>query len=219
MIPLWDATRRPVSLPVMTALIIATNVIVFIFELYGGEAFVLRWSVVPADIMAGRHLETILTSMFLHEGWAHIIGNMVFLWAFGPEIEDVMGPGKYLAFYLLGGIIAMAAQILAMPGSTIPTLGASGAIAAVMGAFLVVYPQDRMRTLLFLGVFVSMTYIPAALLIGVWFLLQLFGGVGAIASVDSGGVAYLAHVAGAIFGAVAVRWFENPQLVAERTSD
>jgi membrane associated rhomboid family serine protease len=194
-------------------------VIVFIFELVGGDAFVLRWSVVPADIVAGRHLETILTSMFLHGGWAHIIGNMVFLWAFGPEIEDIMGPSKYLAFYLLGGIVAMAAQIFAMPGSTVPTLGASGAIAAVMGAFLVTYPRDRMRTLLVLGVFVTMTYIPAALLIGVWFLLQLFGGVGAIASVDSGGVAYLAHVGGAVFGAVAARWFEDPQLVAERASE
>jgi len=130
MIPLWDADRRPVDFPLMTLFIIAVNAIAFFFELTGGNAFVLRWSVVPAEITAGHHLETIVTSMFMHGGWAHIIGNMVFLWAFGPEIEDVMGKGKYLAFYLIGGIVAMAAQVAAMPHSAVPTLGASGAIAA-----------------------------------------------------------------------------------------
>jgi rhomboid family protein len=219
MIPLWDADRRPVDFPLMTLFIIAVNAIAFFFELTGGNAFVLRWSVVPAEITAGHHLETVVTSMFMHGGWAHIIGNMVFLWAFGPEIEDVMGKGKYLAFYLIGGIVAMAAQVAAMPHSTVPTLGASGAIAAVMGAFLITYPRDRIRTVLFLGVFADLTFIPAFVLIGLWFVYQLLAaGLGSIAHVDNGGVAYLAHVGGAVFGALAARWFEDPQRLAERAT-
>jgi membrane associated rhomboid family serine protease len=219
MIPLFDASRRPVNFPIATALIIAANVFCFVLELAGGDAFVLRWSAVPAEITQGHHLETIFTSMFMHGGWEHIIGNMIFLWAFGPEVEDAMGPVKYFVFYIAGGAVAMFAQIMAMPHSTVPTLGASGAIAAVMGAFLVLYPTDKIRTVLFLGIFVQMTYIPAVVLIGLWFLLQLFGGVGSIAHVDTSGVAYLAHVGGALFGALTVKFFASPGLVAERTTE
>ena len=117
--------------------------LVFILELTAGDAFVLQWSVIPADIVAGRHLITILTSMFLHGSWSHILGNMIFLWAFGPEIEDAINPWRYAAFYLAGGIVAMLAQVAVDPGSTVPNLGASGAIAAVMGAFLITYPRDK----------------------------------------------------------------------------
>jgi membrane associated rhomboid family serine protease len=199
----------------MTALIIAVNVLVFVAELLHGDAFVLKWSVVPADIVAGHHWITILTAMFLHGSWSHIIGNMVFLWAFGPEIEDAMGPLRYLAFYLAGGLVAMLAQVIASPGSTVPNLGASGAIAAVMGAFLVIYPHDRMRSLLIIFIFVRVTLIPAALLIVVWFLIQLFN-AGAVANVQTGGVAYLAHVGGCIFGAVTARWFADPRRIAQQ---
>jgi membrane associated rhomboid family serine protease len=199
---------------VVTALIIVVNVAVFIAELRNGDAFVSRWSVVPADIVAGHHWITILTAMFLHGSWSHIIGNMVFFWAFGPEIEDVMNPVRYAVFYLVGGIIAMLAQVAASPHSTVPNLGASGAIAGVMGAFLVIYPRDRMRSLLVIFIFVRVTFIPAALLIGVWFLIQLFN-AGAVANVQSGGVAYLAHVGGFIFGAVTARLFEDPRRIAE----
>src|SRR6516162_2300386 len=136
MIPLNDASRRPVNFPIVTAGIIALNVLVFIAELIGGDDFVNRWSMVPADISAGKHLITILTSMFMHASWSHILGNMVFLWAFGPEIEDAMSSFRYLVFYLLGGVAAMLTQLAADPHSTVPCLGASGAIAAVMGAFL-----------------------------------------------------------------------------------
>ena len=111
--------------------------------------------------------------MFMHASWSHILGNMMFLWAFGPEIEDSMNPWRYLAFYLAGGVVAMLAQVAADPGSTVPNLGASGAIAAVMGAFLVTYPRDKIRTVLLIGWFVRITFIPAALLIGFWFLIQL----------------------------------------------
>jgi membrane associated rhomboid family serine protease len=215
LIPLGDASRRPRHFPFVTALIILTNGLVFLLELTGGQAFVTSWSVIPADIVAGQHWITILTAMFLHGSWLHIIGNMLFLWAFGPEIEDAMNPLRYLVFYLLGGVIATLVQVAASPGSTVPNLGASGAIAAVMGAFLVTYPRDQIRTVLFFFFFARFTFIPAALLIGVWFLMQLFS-VGAVADVNTGGVAYLAHVGGFIFGAVSARLFEDRARLAEQ---
>ena len=214
-IPLGDASRRPTRFPVVTASIIVVNVVVFLFELAGGDPFVTEWSLIPADIVAGRHWITILSSMFMHAGWSHIIGNMVFLWAFGPEIEDAMGSARYLVYYLLGGLAATAAQVALSPASTVPNLGASGAIAAVMGGFLVTYPRDQIRSLLFFLVFVRITYIPAALLIGVWFLLQgvNLGVVAQHATATSGGVAYAAHVGGFIFGAVTARLFEGGRRV------
>jgi membrane associated rhomboid family serine protease len=215
LVPLSDASRRPAHFPVATTLIIVVNVIVFIEELIRGDAFVAAWSVVPADIVAGHHWITILTAMFLHGSWLHIIGNMVFFWAFGPEIEDAMGSVRYLAFYLVGGIVAMLAQVAASPHSTVPNLGASGAIAAVMGAFLVTYPRDRMKSLLVIFIFIRITFIPAALLIGVWFLIQLWN-AGSVANVQTGGVAYLAHVGGFVFGAVTARFIEDPRRIAER---
>jgi len=210
MIPLTDSSRRPVHFPIVTICIILTDLVVFVLELTGGDAFVLKWSAIPANITAGHHWITILTAMFMHASWSHIIGNMVFLWAFGPEIEDAMNPLRYLAFYLVGGLVAMLAQIAVMPSSTVPNLGASGAIAAVMGAFLVTYPRDKIRVLLVIFVFVRVTFIPAAVLIGFWFLTQLFN-VGSVATVQTGGVAYLAHVGGFVFGAVTARLFEDPQ--------
>jgi len=208
LVPLSDASRRPVRTPVITALIIVVNVLVFLLELARGETFVTAWSVVPAQIVSGHHWITVLTAMFMHASWSHIIGNMIFLWAFGPEIEDSMGRARYLIFYLLGGIVAMLAQVAASPHSTIPNLGASGAIAAVMGAFIVTYPRDRIKSVLFIFVFFKITLIPAALLIGFWFLTQLVH-AGSIASVQGGGVAYLAHVGGFTFGAITARLFEG----------
>jgi len=210
LIPLSDASRRPSRLPIVTTSIIVLNALVFILELVGGDDFVTQWSAVPADVVAGHNLITILTSMFMHASWSHILGNMVFLWAFGPEIEDVMGPGRYAAFYLAGGVVSMLAQVAADPGSTTPSLGASGAIAAVMGAFLITYPRDKIRTVVVFGLFVRVTFIPAALLIGVWFLIQLLS-LGVVSEdVQSGGVAYMAHIGGMIFGACTARLFEYP---------
>ncbi len=216
-IPLRDISRRPVHRPVVTIGIIAVNVFVFILELLGGNAFVQQWAVIPANIAAGQRWITILTAMFMHGSWMHIIGNMVFFWAFGPEIEDAMGPIRYLIFYLLGGLVAFGAQIAAMPASSIPNLGASGSIAAIMGAFIITYPRDRIRTLLFLGWFVTVTVLPAALLIGLWFLLQLFSEVGSVAQAQSGGVAYMAHVGGFVFGVVAGRLFESSRRIAAQS--
>jgi membrane associated rhomboid family serine protease len=213
MIPLTDASRRPVHFPIVTTCIILTNFFVFALELKGGDAFVLKWSVIAANIAGGHNWITILTAMFMHGSWSHILGNMVFLWAFGPEIEDSMNPLRYLAFYLIGGLVAMLAQVAASPSSSVPNLGASGAIAAVMGAFLVTYPRDEIRALLIIFVFVRVTMIPAALLIGFWFLIQLFN-AGSVATVQTGGVAYLAHVGGFVFGAATARLFEDPRRLA-----
>jgi membrane associated rhomboid family serine protease len=141
---------------------------------------------------------------------------MVFLWAFGPEIEDAMGRVRYLAFYLLSGLAASVAQIAAMPGSTVPNLGASGAIAGVMGAFLITYPRDQIRTLVMFGWFIRITLIPASLLIGLWFLVQLVSQLGTVADAQAGGgVAYVAHVGGFIFGAVTARMFESFRRMTE----
>jgi membrane associated rhomboid family serine protease len=216
MIPLGDASRRPLRFPLATVLVIAVNIFIFLLELAGGDNFVNRWSMVPADIVAGRNWITILTAMFLHAGWVHILGNMLFLWVFGPAIEDVMGSWRYLFFYLLGGLVATAAQILGGPSSTIPNLGASGAIAAVMGAFLITYPRDRIRTLLLLGWFIRVTFLPAVVLVGVWFLIQLISQVGAFAAMSQGGVAYLAHIGGFIFGMITARLFENKERVDQQ---
>jgi len=209
LIPLADASRQPRRFPVITRGIIAVNAVVFILELFGGPGFIQQWSVIPADIVAGRHWITLLTAMFMHAGWLHILGNMVFLWAFGPEIEEAMGRPRFLIFYVLSGLVASLAQVAAMPSSTVPNLGASGAIAGVMGAFLVTYPRDQIRTLLLFGWFAQITFIPAALLIGLWFVIQLFSEVGAVANVQAGGVAYMAHVGGFVFGAITARPFER----------
>ena len=215
LIPLRDASRRPRRSPVVTIAIILVNALVFVLELMGGDVFVKQWSVIPADIVAGQHRVTVVTAMFMHAGWMHILGNMVFLWAFGPEIEEAMGPLRYLAFYLLSGLVASLAQIAVMPGSAVPNLGASGAIAGVLGAFLITYPRDQIRTLVLFGWFARITVIPAALLIGFWFLIQLFRQVGAVADVQTGGVAYMAHVGGVIFGALTSRIFESFPRIAK----
>lgn len=216
MIPLGDADRRPLHLPRITALITGANAFVFLLELVGGDAFISRWVLVPAEIVAGRNWITILTSMFMHGGWMHILGNMLFFWVFGPEIEDVMGPVRYLVFYLLGGLVSTFAQIVVDPTSTIPSLGASGAIAAVMGAFLITYPRDRIRTILLFGWFAQVTFVPVIILVGLWFLIQVFSEVGALVEMQKGGVAYMAHVGGFIFGMVTARLFESRRRRAEQ---
>jgi len=209
MIPLGDADRRPLRFPLVTTLIIGLNGLVFILELTGGEAFINRWALVPADVLSGHSWITILTSMFMHAGPVHILGNMLFFWVFGPEIEDVMGPLRYLIFYLLGGLVATVAQIVASPASSVPNLGASGAIAAVMGAFLITYPRDRIRTVLLFGWFARVTFIPAIVLVGFWFLTQVFSEVGALVQTQTGGVAYMAHIGGFVYGALFTHFFET----------
>jgi membrane associated rhomboid family serine protease len=215
MIPIGDAERRPLGFPTVTALIILLNVIFFALELLGGDAFIIRWSLVPADIVAGRGYVTILTSMFMHEGIVHIAGNMLFFWVFGPEIEDVMGAARYLSFYLLGGLAATLAQVVVDPLSDIPNLGASGAIAAVMGVFLVTFPRDKIKTVVILGWFATVTMIPAVAMVGLWFLTQVLSEIGSFAQ-QGGGVAYMAHIGGFVFGAVFGRLFESRSRVTRQ---
>jgi membrane associated rhomboid family serine protease len=215
LIPLGDASRRLRRFPAITLLLILVNAFVFLLELQGGDDFIYAWSAIPSEIVLGHRWLLLFTSMFMHASWMHIIGNMVFLWAFGPEIEDAMGKGRYLFFYLAGGLVAMLAQVLSNPSSSIPSLGASGAIAAVMGAFIVTFPRDRIRTLIFFFIFFRIAFIPAALLIGFWFLMQVLN-LGAVTRVQTGGVAYLAHVGGFIFGAVTARFLADPRRAGYR---
>jgi membrane associated rhomboid family serine protease len=214
-IPLGDASRPPTRFAIVTVLIIVLNAWVFFKELAYGDRFIWMWSAVPIRIIHGHAWITILTSMFMHASWMHIIGNMVYLWAFGREIENAMGSFRFVFFYLIGGVIAMSAQILGDPFANIPCLGASGAIAAVMGAFLVTYPRDRIRTIVFFLIFFRITFIPAALLIGFWFLMQVMN-FGSVAQVRTGGVAYLAHIAGFLFGAITGRFLAKPALMTNR---
>jgi len=207
MIPIRDQipTRR---VPVINYLLIAANVIVFIFQWLAGpyeEALVYEFALIPASFLSNLSLGDItdvFTSMFMHAGFAHIGGNMLYLWIFGDNVEDSMGSGRYLFFYLIGGIVASFAHIITNPGSQIPTVGASGAIAAVLGAYLVLYPQSKVLTIVPLGFFIRMTLVPASIVLGLWFVLQIFSGVMSVGGPDVGGVAFWAHVGGFITGVV-----------------
>jgi membrane associated rhomboid family serine protease len=210
LIPLGDASRRRVHFPIATIVLIVLNALVFFRELQAGQDFIYKWAAIPVNILSGHALPTLFTSMFLHASWSHILGNMIFLWAFGPTMEDAMNSFSFTAFYLLGGLVAMLAQVAATSTSAIPSLGASGAIAAVMGAFLITYPRDRIRSLFFFFLFIRITYIPAILLIGIWFLIQLFN-VGSVVYVQHGGVAYMAHVSGFLFGVLTAKLFRRSQ--------
>ena len=209
MIPVEDSTRRPLHVPVMTQIIIGVSTLVFMLELWGGEAFILRWAFVPAELMTPHGFVTIFTSIFMHAGWVHFLGNMLFFWVFAPQIEDVMGPVSLLAFYLLGGVVASLIQVLIDPTSTVLS-GASGAIAAVMGAFLATYPSDRIRTAFVLGWSVKVTFLPAVAIVGLWFATQVFSQVGAFVQVQTdASVMYLAHIGAFVYGTLACRLFES----------
>ena len=220
MIPLRDANPTQRTPYVTTGLIVACFV-VFAAELgllaTGGdaslEAFITRWGVVPADLTAawraGNYLSmetaTLVTSQFLHAGWFHLLGNMLYLWIFGNNVEDRFGRGGFLAFYLLGGVIAGLSQVAIDPTSTVPTIGASGAIAATLGAYFVMFPRARVTSLVFLGFFYQLIDVPAIIVLGFWFVLQLISGITSLGAVESGGVAVFAHIGGFLIGAVIAR--------------
>ena len=205
MIPLRDEipTHRT---PIVTYALIALNVLVFIFQYLfsaGDPELVYSFAMVPALVTGNFGLWpylTIFTSMFMHGGLAHIGGNMLYLWIFGDNVEDRLGHVKYLAFYLIGGVAASLAHLLTNPGSQIPTVGASGAIAAVLGAYLVLFPQSRIVTFIPLGFFMRLTVVPAVIVLGMWFVLQLFSGVLSLGGPDVGGVAFWAHIGGFVIG-------------------
>jgi len=205
MIPLRD-TIRSNSTPVVTILIILANVLVFLYMLtldpYSQNHFIADYALTPSRL----HLSAIVTSMFLHGGWMHLIGNMWFLWVYGDNVEDVLGHGKYLAFYLLCGVAAALTQYAVSPDSHVPTLGASGAIAGVMGAYLIKFPHSRILTLIPIFFFFTTIEIPAVLILLYWFALQFFSGIGSVgySQVSQGGVAWFAHIGGFISGMILI---------------
>ncbi len=214
MLPLRDfiPTRR---FPVLTVGIIIVNIIAFAYELLAEASGTLEQTfytmgVVPFDVTHDFGLAvafSFVTSMFLHGGFMHIAGNMLYLWIFGNNVEDSMGRGRFLVFYLMTGSVASIAQVLARPDSALPTIGASGAIAGVLGAYIVLFPNARVQTLIFLGYFARMAQLPALLVLGFWFVLQLFNGLLAFGMMQMGGVAWFAHVGGFVAGLLLVRLF------------
>jgi membrane associated rhomboid family serine protease len=201
MFPIGDDDSARRTAPVVTYALIAINVLFFLVELNGGEPFIERWSVVPRRLIAnpGADFLTIFTSMFMHAGWVHLGGNMLYLWIFGDNVEDSFGHLKFLVFYLLCGIAATLAQLMFSAGSSVPNLGASGAIAGVLGAYILLFPRGQVRVLMGRGVIPM----PALVVIGFWIVLQLVSGFGSITnSASSGGVAYMAHIGGFLAGFV-----------------
>ncbi len=232
--PLGDDNLDRRTTPVVTYILIAVNVIVWLLELSGGERFINGFSAIPYEITHGTDLIgtqsivvggqtiavpmypgptpiylTLLTSMFMHASWAHILGNMLYLWIFGDNIEDRLGHAKFLVFYLICGLAASASQILFSPSSIIPSLGASGAIAGVLGAYLVLFPKKNVRVL-FLRQIVNM---PAFIVLGMWIALQIFAQVG-VSGGQSSGVAYLAHIGGFATGILLIYLFGGRKKLA-----
>ncbi|HET6596724.1 MAG TPA: rhomboid family intramembrane serine protease [Anaerolineales bacterium] len=202
MMPLGDDNSGRRLTPIVTYALIAINVLVFLLELTGGDAFIQRWAFVPTRFLenpAG-DFATLFTSMFMHAGWLHLLGNMLYLWIFGDNVEDRLGHALYFVFYILCGLAATFAQFVFSMNSSIPNLGASGAIAGVLGAYLIMFPRGSVNVLI--GRVVTRT--SALIAIGFWFLLQLFSQVSAFSasSQSEGGVAYMAHIGGFIAGVV-----------------
>ena len=221
MIPLRDANPTRRTPYVMLAIVIACFV-AFAWELglmaSGGETalddFITKWGVVPADLSAAwnhgdyvsRETATLVTSQFLHGSWLHLLGNMLYLWIFGNNVEDRFGHVGFRLFYLVGGALAGVSQVVVDPTSTVPTIGASGAIAATLGAYFVLFPRARVTSLVFLGFFYQLIDVPAVIVLGFWFVLQLIDGLTSLGVVQGGGgVAFFAHIGGFVAGAVLAR--------------
>jgi membrane associated rhomboid family serine protease len=201
MFPIGDDNRSLRIVPIITYALIVLNILFFFLELSGGEAFIVRWAFVPSRFLANPVEDsiTLFTSMFMHAGLVHLGGNMLYLWIFGDNVEDRFSHVTFLIFYLVCGIAATFSQLVFNAESSIPNLGASGAIAGVLGAYLLMFPRRRVSVLQGRGVI----QVPALIVIGLWFVLQLFSGVNSITNVsDTGGVAYMAHIGGFIAGFV-----------------
>jgi membrane associated rhomboid family serine protease len=201
MIPTGDDNSSRRTTPVVTYILIALNVLFFLVELSGGDAFIMQWAFVPSRFLVnpGADSPTLFTSMFMHAGLLHLGGNMLYLWIFGDNVEDRFGRVKFLIFYLLCGLAATAAQLVFSLDSNIPNLGASGAIAGVLGAYIMLFPKAKVSVLQGQRV----VPVPALIVIGLWFVLQLFSGIGSIADTSgTGGVAYMAHIGGFVAGLV-----------------
>ncbi len=208
MIPL-RSTERVYAPAVVTGVLIAINTVVFLYEetlsQAGMERLVMTWGIVPDRLQ----LASLFTSMFLHAGWLHLIGNMLYLWVFGRNIEDLIGPAKFVAFYILCGLTSAVVHVIFNAYSPIPTIGASGAIAGVMGAYLIKFPRSRIITLVLFFFFFTTLDIPASLLLLFWFAMQFFSGFGSIGSADytGGGTAWFAHIGGFLAGMLLIKMF------------
>ena len=212
MIPL-RSSERVYSRTVVTGILIAINAAIFLYQdtlSYDRlNQFVYNWGIVPDDL----HLMTLFTSMFLHGGWLHLLGNMLFLWVFGRNLEDLIGGGRFLVFYVLCGLAAAVVQVVANPYVRVPTIGASGAIAGVMGAYLIKFPRSQIDTLVLLFIFFTRVAIPAPFYLLFWFGLQFLNGFESIGdrSYTGGGVAYFAHIGGFVAGMLLIRLFPSRQ--------
>ncbi len=201
MLPIGDDNSSRRTVPLVAYALIVLNVLFFLVEMSGGDAFIMKWAFVPSRFLADPigDFPTLFTSMFMHAGWLHLGGNMLYLWIFGDNVEDRFGHAKFTIFYLLCGFGATFAQLAFSLGSNVPNLGASGAIAGVLGAYVLMFPQGRVRVLQGQQVI----QVPALIVIGFWIVLQLFSSIGSIANTaDTGGVAYMAHVGGFVSGFV-----------------
>ena len=217
-IPLRDINVRH-TFPAVTIALIVANVLVFFYELSLGEGlqeFFFQSAFIPREYFEGGGVASqarpVMLSMFLHGGWIHLLGNLLYLWIFGDNVEDRMGHLKFLGFYVICGWIATLVHAYTNPESTIPTIGASGAISGVLGAYLVMFPRARVLTLIPLGFFIRITELPAMAVLGLWFLLQLIGGVGVLGSqAGAGGVAWWAHIGGFAAGLFLGFFFRYPR--------
>lgn len=211
MIPIGDDNSQRRLVPVVTWSLVVVNLLVFLLELGGGDSFIYTWSFTPAYFTQnpGGFFITIFTAMFMHGGWMHLLGNMLYLLIFGDNVEDQFGHVKFLIFYLACGVIATFAQYFAAPYVEIPNLGASGAIAGVLGAYIILFPARHVRVLLAAWI----VRLPAVLVIGAWIVIQLVSGMGTVSSMSSssGGVAYMAHIGGFIAGVVLSFFFRKRQ--------
>ncbi|HEX9119894.1 MAG TPA: rhomboid family intramembrane serine protease [Terriglobales bacterium] len=201
MFPIGDDDSARRTVPLVTYALIALNVLFFLVELSGGDTFIGKWAFVPRRFLANPFGDflTLFTSMFMHAGWVHLGGNMLYLWIFGDNVEDRFGHVKFTIFYLLCGLAATFAQLAFSVGSNVPNLGASGAIAGVLGAYILLFPQGKVKVLQGQQVI----QVPALIVIGMWIVLQFFSGIGSIANTaQTGGVAYMAHIGGFLAGFV-----------------
>lgn len=210
MIPIRDEIKTHRT-PIVNYALVVINVLVFLWMFLNSgnlESIYYEYALIPSNFLNGIDLgdvKDVFTSMFMHGGWMHLIGNMLYLWIFGDNIEDRLGHIGYLIFYLAGGIAAALLQTLISPSSQIPMVGASGAIAGVLGAYLVMYPNSRVYTFIPIGFYARVRLMPAVVVLGMWFILQLISGVGSLGALDQGGTAYFAHIGGFIFGLI-VGW-------------
>jgi membrane associated rhomboid family serine protease len=221
--PIGDENAGTVIKPYVNWAIIGICIVVFVYEFILPtaqlNALLFTYGVIPADIVQMQNLYTLFTSMFLHGGFMHLVGNMLFLYVFGDNIEDAMGHISYLLFYLLTGLAAAGLQIAFDTSSTIPVIGASGAISGVMGAYLVLFPHGRIRAIVVFGVIGQVILVPAWIMIGLWFLLQLFSGFMSLGvGGNAGGIAFWAHVGGFIAGAILVFLFRDRTAVARQNA-